>query len=129
MVKVFALTFYTSINWPGAGVYRSWQFSSSWILLQFLHSQKLICRIEWIENALKYQIHFLSQQGFLCMNTDSWVYSAILMLLALNTRISYEWLFQNLRTKYVSNSVGWSLSGGRNAHEHSAFINTSNSAF
>ena len=46
-----------------------------------------------------------------------------LILLVLNTRISHEWLFQNLRTKYVS------LSDGRNAHEHSTFINPSNSAF
>ena len=47
----------------------------------------------------------------------------------LNTRISYEWLFQNMRTKYVNKSVGWKLSDGRNIHEHSTLINPSNSAF
>ena len=40
-----------------------------------------------------------------------------------------EWLFQNLRAKYVSKSVGWNLSDGRNAREHSTFINPSNSVF
>ena len=39
------------------------------------------------------------------------------------------WLFQNLQTKYVSKSVRWNLSDGRNAHEHSTFINPSNSSF
>ena len=71
----------------------------------------------------------ISAQAFLRMNTDSWINSTILILLALNTRISHEWLFQNLRTKYVSKSVGWNLSDGRNAHRHSTFINPSNSAF
>ena len=68
----------------------------------------------------------ISAQGFRRMNTDS---SAILILLALNIRISYEWLFQNLRTKYVSKSVGWNLSDGRSGHEHSTFINPYNSVF
>ena len=63
------------------------------------------------------------------MSTDSQVNSTILILFALNTRISYEWLFQNLGTKYVSKSVGWNLSDVRKAHEHSTFINPSNSAF
>ena len=63
------------------------------------------------------------------MNKDSRVNLTIFILLALNTRISYEWIFQNLRTKYVSKSVRWNLSDGRNAHEHSTFINPSNSAF
>ena len=70
-------------------------------------------------------VHFSTR--FLRMNTDSWVNSTILILLALNTRINYEWLFQNLRTKYKS--VGWNLSDGRNAHEHSTLINLYNSAF
>ena len=37
--------------------------------------------------------------------------------------------FTTFTTKYVSKSVGWNLSDGRNAHEHSTFINTPNSAF
>ena len=36
------------------------------------------------------------------MNTDSRANFTILILLALNNRISYEWLFQNMQTKYVS---------------------------
>ena len=55
----------------------------------------------------------VSAQAFLHMNTDSWVNLTILILLVLNTRISYERLFQNLRTKYVSKSVRWNLSDGR----------------
>ena len=66
-------------------------------------------------------------QAFLRMNAGSWVNLTILILL--NIRISYEWLFQNLRMKYVSKSVIWNLSDGRNAHEQSSFINPSNSAF
>ena len=73
----------------------------------------------------------ISAQSFLRMNKDSWVNSTTLTLLALNTRISYEWLFQNLpaKYKYVSSSVGWNLSDERNLREHSTFINPSNSAF
>ena len=71
----------------------------------------------------------ISAQGFLPKNTGSWVNSTILILLALNTRISYEWLFQNFQMKFVSRFVGWNLSDGRNAHEHSTVINPSNSVF
>ena len=71
----------------------------------------------------------ISAQGFLRMNTDSRVNSTILVLLALNTRSSYECFFQNLQTKYLNKSVGWNLSNGKNTHEHSAFINHFNSAF
>ena len=53
---------------------------------------------------------FSVSASFLRTNTDSYVDSTILILLALNTRINYEWLFQNLRTKYVSKSVRWNLS-------------------
>ena len=47
----------------------------------------------------------ISAQSFLGMNRDFWVNSTTLTLLALNNRISYELLFQTLRTKYkyVSN--------------------------
>ena len=48
----------------------------------------------------------ISAQGFLRMNIDLRVNSTILNLSPLNTRISYEWLFQNLRAKYVSLSNG-----------------------
>ena len=57
----------------------------------------------------------ISLQGFLRTNTDSWVNSAISILLALSNGISYEWLFQNLRMKYIKwyffakNSVVWNL--------------------
>ena len=67
----------------------------------------------------------ISAQSFLRMNTNSRVNSTILTLLALNTRISCEWFFQNLRTKHVSKFVGSNLSDGRNAHDHSTFINPS----
>ena len=51
------------------------------------------------------------------------------IVVPLNTRISSEWLFQNLRMKYVSKSVGRNLSDGRNTHEQFTFINPSNLAF
>ena len=80
------------------------------------------------ENQISNSFSILAQ-GFLRINTDSWVNSAILILLALNPRVSNEWIFLNLLMKYVSKLVGWNLLDGRNAHEDSTFINSSNSAF
>ena len=56
------------------------------------------------------------------MNTDPWVNLTILILLALCSRIIYEWLFQKLRKKYVSKLVGWKLSHERNVHEQLSLI-------
>ena len=59
-------------------------------------------------------------QDFLRTNTDSGLNTIILILLALNTRISYEWLFQNLRTKYVSLSdrICWTEEMRMNTQKH-----------
>ena len=99
----------------------------------FFHSQKLILS-DGIDRDCTFKMQTsnslcISAQGFLRINTNSWVNSTTLILLALNTRISYEWVFQNLWTKYIIKSVGWNLSDGKNAHKHSTFINPSNSAF
>ena len=133
MVKTFALTFYMIIKWAKS---RGIQITTIFKFLNFtaVFTQSKAHLSDGIDRECTFQIQTsnslsISAQGFLRMNTDSWVNSTILILLALNTRISYEWLFQNLRTKYVSKSVGWNLSDGRNAHEHSTFINPSNSAF
>ena len=127
------LTFYMIIKWTKS---RGIQITTVFKFLNFttVFTQSKAHLSDGIDRECTFQIQTsnslsISAQVFLRMNTDSWVNSTILILLALNTRISYEWLFQNLRTKYVSKSVGWNLSDGRNAHEHSTFINPSNSAF
>ena len=133
MVKTFALTFYMIVKWTKRG---GVQITTIFKFLNFtaVFTQPKAHLSDGIDRECTFQIQTsnslsISARGFLHMNTDSWVNSTILILLALNTRISYEWLFQNLRTKYVSKSVGWNLSDGRNAHEHSTFINPSNSTF
>ena len=131
--KHLHLPFLWQLNGQRTGVYRSRRFSSSCILLQIFHSQKLILS-DGIDRECTLQMQTsnslcISAQGFLRINTNSWVNSTTLILLALNTRISYEWLYQNLWTKYIIKSVGWNLSDGKNAHKHSTFINPSNSAF
>ena len=133
MIKTFALNFYMIIK---RAKWRGIQITTIFKFLNFtaVFTQSKAHLSDGIDRECTFQIQTsnslsISAQVFLRMNTDSWVNSTILILLALNTRISYEWLFQNLRTKYVSKSVGWNLSDGRNAHEHSTFINPSNSAF
>ena len=133
MVKTFGLAFYMIIKWVRS---RGIQITTIFKFLNFIaiFTQSKANLSDGIDRECTFQIQTsnslsISAQGFLRMNTDSWVNSTILILLVLNTRISYELLFQNLRTKYVSKSVGWNLSDGRNAHEHSTFINPSNSAF
>ena len=133
MIKAFSLTFFMIIKWAKS---RGIQITAIFKFLNFaaVLTQSKAHLSDGIDRECTFQIQTsnslsISAQVFLRMNTDSWVNSTILILLALNTRISYEWLFQNLRTKYVSKSVGWNLSDGRNAHEHSTFINPSNSAF
>ena len=135
MVNTFALTFYMIIKWDksrGIQVMTIFKFSN--VTAVFSESKGHLSN--GIDGEYTFQIQTsnslsISVQSFLRMNKDSWVNSTTLTLLALNTRISYESLFQNLRTKYknVSSSVGWNLSDERNAHEHSTFINPSNSAF
>ena len=130
MVNTFALTFYMIIKWAkGRGI----QIMTIFKFSNFTAKGHLSNRID---SEYTFQIQTsnslsTSAQSFLRLNKDSWVNSTTLTSLALNTRISYEWLFQNLRTKYkyVSNSVGWNLSDERNVREHSTFINPSNSAF
>ena len=131
MVNTFAFNFYMILKWTKS---RGMQIKTIFKYLDFIavFTQSKAHLSDGINRECTFQIQIsnslsISAHGFLCMNTDSWVNSAI--LLALNTRISHEWLFQDLRTKYVSKSVGWNLSDGRNAHEHLAFFNHSNSAF
>ena len=52
-----------------------------------------------------------------------------MLSLALSSRISHEFFFQNLGMQNASKSVGWNLSDGRNAHKNSTLINPSNPAF
>ena len=66
------------------------------------------------------RIHFsksnslsISVQGFLRTNTVSCINSSILVLLALNTRISYEYFFPNLGMKHASKFVAWNLADER----------------
>ena len=133
MVKTFSLTFYMMTKWAKS---RSIQITTIFKFLNFVvfftqskaHLSDGIDR-ECIFKILASNSLPISEQAFLHMNTDSIVNSTFLILLALNTRISYEWLFQNLQTKYASKSVRWNLSDGTWTHEHSAFINPSNSAF
>ena len=135
MVNTFALTFYMRTKWAknrDIQVMTIFKFSK---VTAVLAESK--CHLSnGIDSEYTFQIQTsnslsISAQSFLRMNKDSWVNSTTLILLALNTRIRYEWLFQNLRTKYkyVNNSVGWNLSDERNVREHSIFINSSNSAF
>ena len=135
LVNTFALTFYMIIKWvKSRGIQIMTIFKFSNFTAVFSESKGHLSN--GIDSEYIFQIQTsnslsISAQSFLRMNKDSWVNSTTLTLLALNTRISYESLFQNLRTKYkyVSSSVGWNLSDERNAHEHSTFINPSNSAF
>ena len=133
MVKTFALTFYRIIKWAKS---RGMQITTVFKFLNFTAAfiQSKAHLYDRIDRECTFEIQTSNSlsilvRGFLHMNTDSWVNSTILILLALNTRISYEWLFQNLQTKYVSKSVGWNLLDGGNAHEHSTFINPSHSTF
>ena len=133
MIKTSALTCYRIIKWAKGRVIQS---STIFKFLDFTaaFTQPKAHLLDGMDRECGFQIQTLNSlsipaQGFLCMNTGSWINSIILILLALNARISYEWLFQNLWTIYVSKSVGWNLSDGRNAHEHSTFINPSNSVF
>ena len=133
MVKTFALTFYMITKWAKS---RDIQITMIFKFLNFtaVFTQSKAHLSDGIDRPCTFQIQTSNSlsilaQGFLRMNTDSWVDSSILILLALNSRISYKRLFQNLWTKYVSKPVGWNLSDGRNAHEHSTFLNPSNSAF
>ena len=130
---MFALTFYMITKWSKS---RDIQITMIFEFLNFtaVFTQSKAHLSDGIDRECTFQIQTsnslsISTQCLLRMNTDSWVNSTILILLALNTRISYEWLFQNLWTKYVSKSLGWNLPDERNAHEHSTFINPSNSAF
>ena len=65
-------------------------------------------------------MHYVWAQDFLRTNTDSGLNSIILILFALNTRIIYEWLFQNLRTKYVilSDRICWTEEMHMNTQKH-----------
>ena len=133
MVKPFTVDFYMITKWnKGKGI----QITNIFKFLSFttVFTQWTVHLLDGIDRECTFQNQIsnsfsISAQGFLRTNTDSWVNSTILVLLALNARVSYEWVFQNFRTKYVSKSVGWNLSDRRNAHEHSTFINPSNSAF
>ena len=133
MVRKFALTFYRIIKWvKSSGIQTTTIFKFLNFTAVFTRSKLHLSHV--IDRECTFEIQtsnslYISAQDFLHVNTDSWVNSTILILLALKTWISYEWLFQNLRTKHVSKSAGWNLSDGRNAHEHSFFINLSNSAF
>ena len=133
MVKTFPLTFYMIIKWAKSRGIKIMTISK---FLDFtaVFTQSKAHLSDGIDRECTFKILTsnslsISAPGFLRMNIDYWINSTILILLALNTRISHEWLFQNLRTKYVSKSVGWNLSDGRNAHKLSTFINPSNSAF
>ena len=135
LVNTFALTFYMIIKWnKSRGIQIMTIFKFSNFTAVFSESKgHLSNRIdsEYIFQIQTSNSLSISVQSFLRMNKDSWVNSTTLTLLALNTRISYEWLFQNLQTKYkhVRNSVGWNLSDERNVREHLFFINPCNSAF
>ena len=135
LVNTFALTFYMIIKWnKSSGIQIMTIFKFSNFTAVFSESKgHLSNRIdsEYIFQIQTSNSLSISVQSFLRMNKDSWVNSTTLTLLALNTRISYEWLFQNLQTKYkyVRNSVGWNLSDERNVREHLFFINPCNSAF
>ena len=66
------------------------------------------------------RIHFsksnslsISVEAFLRTNTVPCINSSILVLLALNTRISYEYFFRNLGMKYPSKFVAWNLADER----------------
>ena len=133
MVKTFSLTFYMITKWSKS---RGIQIITIFKFLNFaaIFTQSKADLSDGIDRESNFKVLTsnllsMSAQAFLSMNTDSWINSIILILLALNTRISHECLFQNLRTKYVSKSVGRNLSDGRNAHRHSTFINPSNSVF
>ena len=135
MVNIFTLTFYMIIKWVKSRVIQIMAiFKFSNFTAVFSESKGHLSN--GIDSEYTFQIQTsnslsISAQSFLHMSKDSWVNSTTLTLLVLNTRISYEWLFQNLRTKYtyVSNSFGWNLSDERNVLGHSTFINPSNSAF
>ena len=131
MVNTFALTIYMIIKRAKS---RDIQITTIFKFLDFtaVITQSKAHLLDGIDRECTFQIQTsnslsISAQSSLHMNTDSWVNSTILILLAQNTRS--EWLFQNLQKKYVSKSVGWNLPYGRNAHEHSTFINPSNSTF
>ena len=133
MVKTFTLIFYMIITWTKS---RYIQITTIFKFLNFaaVFTQSRTHLLDGIDREWTFEIKTLnslsmSTQDFLCMNTDSWVNSTILILLALNIRSSYEWLFQNLRMKYGSKSVGWDLSDGRNTHERATLINPFNSVF
>ena len=133
MVKTFTLIFYMIITWTKS---RYIQITTIFKFLNFaaVFTQSRAHLLDGIDREWTFQVKTLnslsmSTQDFLCMNTDSWVNSTILILLALNIRSSYEWLFQNLRMKYGGKSVGWDLSDGRNTHERATFINPFNSVF
>ena len=113
LIKDICTYFYMIIKWATS---RGIPIST---ILKFLNFEECTFQMK-TSNSLS-----ISAQRFLRMNTNSRVNSTILTLLALNTRISCEWFFQNLRTKHVSKSVGSNLSDGRNAHDHSTFINPS----
>ena len=116
------LTLHMIIKWAKG---RVMQITTSFKFLNFTavltqskgHLLNGIDRKCTFENQISNSIS-ISAQGFLRTNTDSWVKSTILILLALDIRIFYEWLFQNLRLKYVIKFVEWNLSDGRSAHEH-----------
>ena len=113
LIKDICTYFYMIIKWATS---RGIPITT---ILKFLNFEECTFQMK-TSNSLS-----ISAQRFLRMNTNSRVNSTILTLLALNTRISCEWFFQNLRTKHVSKSVGSNLSDGRNAHDHSTFINPS----
>ena len=110
MVKPFTLDFYMITKWnKGRGI----QITSIFKFLSFttVFTQWMVHLLDGIERECTFQNQIsnsfsISAQGFLCTNTDSWVNSTILVLLALNARISYEWVFQNFRMKHVSLSDG-----------------------
>ena len=133
MVKSFALNFYMRIKWTNG---RNIQITTIFKFLNYfsVFTQSKAHLTDGIDIECTFQIQTsnslsTSAQSLWRMNTGFWVISTNVILLALNTRISYEWLLQNLRKKYVSKFVGWNLSDGRNAQEHSTFINPTNSAF
>ena len=113
MLKIFALAFYMIIKWAkGRGLEITTIFKFLNFTAAFTQSKAHLS--DGIDREYTFQIQTsnslsISAQGFLHMNTDSRANLNILMLLALNNRISYEWLFQNLRTKYISKSFEWKL--------------------
>ena len=133
MVKTFALTFYMIIKWAKS---RDIQITT---IFKFLNCTAVFTQSkahlsDGTNRECTFQIQTsnllsIQAQGFLRLNTGSWVNSIIVILLALNTRIRYEWLFQNLQKNYVSKSIVWNRLDRRNAHEHSTFTILSNSSF